>query len=84
MSRLDALERLVFGVLYLPIYYFVLYPIVFFAGIILTAAGIIWTTLTGSDSTRRSDVTAGAWESISRPVTWVFSGKTSDKPGWVP
>lgn len=82
--RVDAFERAIFGIVYLPLYYFILYPIVFFAGVIVTAIGIVWTVITGRDVERKSQAASGAWESISRPVTWVFSGERSDKPGWVP
>ena len=84
MSRLDALERLIFGVVYLPLYYFVLYPIVFFVSVVLTAIGIVWTLITGRETGRKERTTSSTWERISQPVTWVFSGDRSDKPNWVP
>lgn len=83
-SRREAVERLAVGVIYLPIYYLILYPIVFFGGVILTALAIGWEIVTGRRADIKPRTSASAWESISQPVTWVFSGEQRDKPGWVP
>ena len=83
-NRRDAVERLLIGIVYLPLYYILLYPLVFFGGVILTALAIGWEVLTGRRPDIKPRASASAWERISQPVTWVFSGRASDKPGWVP
>ena len=84
MSRSNALRRAVVGILYLPLYYVLLYPVVFFAGVILTAIALVIQLVTGSEPELKPQLTSSAWESISQPVTWVFSGDDRDKPTWVP
>ena len=84
MSRVDAFERLLFAIFYLPAYYFVLYPVVFFAGLFVSLLSIVWTALTGRETGREGQKASRAWREISKPVAWVFSGDRSDKPGWVP
>ena len=84
MTRSSALGRLVFGVVYLPLYYFVLYPLVFFIGVVVAALDIAFAAVTGKRLNVKPLATTKAWESISQGVTWVFSGRTQDKPGWVP
>ena len=84
MTRKEAGRRLLFGIVYLPLYYVLLYPIVFFVGVIAAAISIAFTIVTGRELDLKPQWTASSWESISQPVTWVFSGRKSDKPGWVP
>ena len=84
MARRDALSRAIIGIVYLPLYYLVLYPIVFVLGVLVTAVAVVWTFLTGRELERKPRATARAWESISQPVTWIFSGNERDKPSWVP
>lgn len=84
MARRDAVFRGLFAVVYLPLYYLILYPIVFFAGVIVTAVSILFTGVTGRELRRKPRLTSNAWELISRPVTWIFSGQKRDKPTWMP
>ena len=84
MSRSDALRRAVVGIVYLPLYYVLLYPVVFFAGVVLTAIALLIQLVTGSEPDLKPQLTSSAWEAISQPVTWVFSGNDRDKPTWVP
>lgn len=84
MSRRDALYRALFGILYLPLYYLVLYPVVFVLGVIVAGIDIGWTLLTGRSLQIKPAWTSNAWERISAPVTYVFSGDERRRPHWLP
>lgn len=84
MVRREAGKRVAIGIVYLPLYYFVLYPVVFVLGVLVTILDVLWTFATGRQLRRKPRWTTAAWESISQGVTWIFSGRESDKPGWVP
>lgn len=84
MSRSDALYRAGFGIVYLPIYSLLLYPLVFLVSIVLTAIGLLYQLITGRKPKRKPRLTSGSWGTISQPVSWVFSGQASDKPNWLP
>lgn len=84
MSRREAIKRLLIGIPYLPLYYFVLYPIAFFLGILVAIIDIAIEVLTPWSIERKPRATARFWESISQVPTWIFSGDASDKPGWIP
>ena len=84
MARREAGKRLLIGVVYVPIYYFVLYPLVIALGIVVALVDISWTLLTGRSLRVKPTWASDSWESISQPITWIFSGEQRDKPGWVP
>lgn len=84
MSRRDALLRAVVAVIYLPLYYFVLYPLAFVVGIVLTALSLVIQAVTGREPTLKPRLAASVWDGVSRPVTWIFGGQDRDKPTWVP
>lgn len=84
MSRREGLKRGLFALVYLPLYYLLLYPVVFFAGVIVVIIDIAWQIVTGRSLERKPLWTSTAWQRISQPVTWVFSGNNADKPGWIP
>ena len=69
---------------YAVLYYFVLYPLVFFGGLLLTIPALLYELVTGRRPRLVPGWTSGAWETISQPITWIKSGRKSDKPGWVP
>ena len=83
MTRREAIKRLLIGVVYLPLDYFVLYPLAFFVGIIVAAIDILLTILTPWSFDRESR-SARFWEEISQVPTWIFSGDSRDKPDWIP
>lgn len=84
MARRDAVLRVLVGVWYLPLYYVILYPLVFLLGIIVAALDVVFALVTGRNLTLKPAWTTRAWEDISGVVTWIFGGKARDKPGWVP
>ncbi|AUX09275.1 hypothetical protein AArcSl_1646 [Halalkaliarchaeum desulfuricum] len=83
MARKEASKRLLLGIVYLPVYYFILYPVVFFLGVLVTAVDILWTIVFGESLGLVPAWSSSTWESISQPVTWIFGGSRSDKPSWM-
>lgn len=84
MARRDAFLRVLVGIVYLPLYYFVLYPLAFAVGIVLTAVDVLFTLVTGRRLEVKPRLATRLWEGVSQGVTWVFSGRERDKPRWVP
>ena len=75
MSRQEALKRLLIGIPFVPIYYFVIYPITLVIGIALAIPQIGWQLLTGRRIQIKSRIANRSWRYGSDNMDWVMSGE---------
>lgn len=84
MSRRDALYRLAVGVIYLPLYWFVIFPTVLIIGLLVAGVDVVYALVTGGQLTRRRDWATRSVEKIDDPVRYVLSGDERSRPDWLP
>lgn len=75
MARRESLKRVAIGVWYLPLYYFVLYPIAFAVGIVLGVLDILHGIATDENLENEPRTSSRLWNWASDNVDWVFTGK---------
>lgn len=73
-ERKELAKRAVLAIPYLPAYYFVLYPLSFFSGLVLAILGGIYTLITGKRVERKQRATSEFWNWTSRNVDYILSG----------
>lgn len=74
MVRRGVLKRLLIGIIYLPLYHLILYPITFLLNTILFLLHAVYSLVTGKESNRVNLFQSGTWQFISTNVDYVWTG----------
>lgn len=77
MQRMDALERIVIGGLYLILFFSIIAPILVVTGLVLGIIDVTWQLLTNREGIRPMNLFRSAWMAQIQNLTWALTGEGS-------
>lgn len=82
MSRRSAAKRAAIGVPYLVLYVAIIFPTVFVIAVLLGAAELLYSLITGRSVKTVTDFIDRIWSFAGGNARWILTGRGSFK--WVP
>ncbi len=75
MQRMDALERIVIGGLYVILFFTIIAPILVVTGLVLGIIDVLWQLITNRPGIRPMNLFRSAWMAQIQNLTWALTGE---------
>lgn len=74
-KRKEVSKRISFGIIFIPIYYFVIYPFLFGTLLVVGSIKALYTLVTGAKPSIKIPLVEELWDWTSQNVDWVIFGR---------